>query len=29
VRSALKVSFDKLGINRQSELAKIVTRLEA
>lgn len=27
VRSALKVAFDKLGISRQSELAKIVTRL--
>jgi DNA-binding CsgD family transcriptional regulator len=28
VRSALKVIFDKLGVNRQSELAKLVARLE-
>lgn len=27
VRSALKIAFDKLGISRQSELAKIVARL--
>ncbi|MEQ1899518.1 MAG: hypothetical protein ABL866_02165 [Devosia sp.] len=27
VRSALKITFDKLGISRQSELAKIVARL--
>lgn len=27
VRSALKISFDKLGISRQSELARIVARL--
>jgi DNA-binding CsgD family transcriptional regulator len=27
VRSTLKLSFDKLGINRQSELARIVARL--
>ncbi|MCB1517347.1 MAG: hypothetical protein KDJ19_07005 [Hyphomicrobiaceae bacterium] len=29
VRSALKLIFDKLGIGRQAELAKIVTRLES
>lgn len=28
VRSALKLVFDKLGISRQSELARIVSRLE-
>ena len=28
VRSALKVAFEKLGINRQAELARIVARLE-
>lgn len=28
VRSALKIVFDKLSISRQSELARIVTRLE-
>ena len=27
VRSALKIAFDKLGISRQSELARIVARL--
>jgi DNA-binding CsgD family transcriptional regulator len=27
VRSALKLSYDKLGINRQSELARVVARL--
>lgn len=27
VRSALKIGFDKLGINRQSELARVVARL--
>lgn len=27
VRSSLKLSFDKLGINRQSELARVVARL--
>ncbi|MCB1517348.1 MAG: acetoacetate decarboxylase family protein [Hyphomicrobiaceae bacterium] len=29
VRSALKLIYDKLGIGRQAELAKIVTRLES
>lgn len=29
VRSALKLAYDKLGVRRQAELARIVTRLEA